>query len=157
MEPTSRLPRVLLIDDDPVFRNLMAEIARVRDVHLDAYESLMDLGSVGLIGDYTVAIVDYCLEDMTGIEIGQYLQAFFAKTPMVLVSTLDRSAILESNWPAPIAKFINKSAGCEAILLSALAVAAWNDPKEVRNDEKSQPERQDSGRKDFEPILPEKY
>ena len=155
MELDAKATRVLLIDDDPVFRNLMAEVARARGVSLDPYESLLDLGSVGLIGDYTVAIVDYRLEQMTGIEIGEYLQAFFNKTPMVLVSTMDRSAILESKWPTPIAKFINKSAGCEAILLSALAVEVWNAPGEVRYDETTRVTRSHPGRRDSEEVLPE--
>ena len=121
MEQRAEAPRILLIDDDPTFRNLMAKVAARRGIALDAYESLLDLGSVGLISGYDVAIVDYHLEQMTGIEIAEYLKAFFAETPMVLVSILTCDEISEAAWPAPIVRFMNKNAGCEAILNSALA------------------------------------
>jgi DNA-binding NarL/FixJ family response regulator len=87
----------------------------------------MDLGSIGRISGYDVAIIDYRLHDMTGIEIAEYLQAFFSDTPMVLVSALDDDEIPETNWPAPIAKFMNKKAGCSAILLAALSLASWKE------------------------------
>lgn len=134
MTQLSTTTRVFLLDDDPVFCNLMAKVAKRHGVHLDAYESLMDLDSIGQILDYDVAIIDYNLQEMTGIEVGEYLRPFFAKTPVILVSIQDQSEIEEPHLPGAISQFVNKEVGCETILLTSLAAAARSVRSEDAND-----------------------
>lgn len=111
--------RLVLIDDDRVYNAVMLRAAVLAGVELDVFTSLADLGSVGLLGDYDAAIVDYQLEQMTGIEVAEYLSAFFKDVPMVLVSQCDNLPGDPKKWPSSIAKFVPKKAGYQHVLESA--------------------------------------
>jgi CheY-like chemotaxis protein len=102
--------RFVLIDDDPTYRAVILRAAELEGLDLDVYESLMDLGSVGMLGRYDAAIVDYDLGNLNGVEIAEYLSALFGDIPMVLVSEKTRSPG-EKGWPASIKSFVNKSQG----------------------------------------------
>lgn len=111
-------PRYLLIDDDPVFSSIMVAAAFRQGIHLEAYPSLKSMHSVGNLGHYQGVILDYQLDQMTGVEIGQYMSAFFPATPVVLVSAGERRP--ESSWPPCIREFVPKSAGHGHVLASIL-------------------------------------
>lgn len=114
--------RIVLIDDDPVYRRIMKRAAKMADIDVDIYESLMDLGSVGLLANYDVAIVDYHLEAMTGVEIGEYLASMMSGKPMILVSR-DRLTDSDKSWPSSIKKFMNKDEGYTNVLNEARKLA----------------------------------
>jgi DNA-binding response OmpR family regulator len=113
--------RVLLLDDDPMFGSLMTAAARRHGIELDYYPSLLDLGFIGRIEDYTAAIVDYDLGQMTGLEIGKYLSAFLKDTPMVLISASERRRDAKE-WDDCIRSFVRKDKGHDAILGAVKAV-----------------------------------
>lgn len=128
--------RLVLIDDDAAFCKIIASFAESRGLILDWYRSLQEMGSVGRLSDYGTAIVDYDLGPMNGVEIAEYLPAFFGKMPMVLISGKDRREGETNKWPASIRKFVHKDAGPDAILDEAVAlldeVAPWTkDRREV--------------------------
>jgi CheY-like chemotaxis protein len=110
--------RMVLIDDDPVYRTIVTRCAQMAGIDLDVYESLLDLGAIGLLGRYDAAIVDYDLGNMNGIEIAEYLSSLFGDIPMVLVSEKARSPD-ERGWPNSIKKFMKKSEGYAAALNEA--------------------------------------
>ncbi len=122
--PESRKRHLVLIDDDQVYNAVMLRAADLAGVRLDVFTSLADLGSVALLGRYDAAIVDYQLEQMTGIEVAEYLAAFFKDLPMVLVSQCENAPTDERAWPASIATFIPKRAGYQYVLEHAAGLCA---------------------------------
>ncbi len=113
-------PKILLIDDDPTFRNVMVSVAKSSRSEMAAYESLLDLGALDLIMLYDVAIIDYKLEGMTGLEISEHLNAFFEDIPMLLVSSLGRSDIPQFEKTTGDISYICKSAGSRKIFNTAI-------------------------------------
>jgi len=111
--------RLVLIDDDPVLGNAMVMAAKRLGFELDYFESMLDLGFVGRLDDYDVAIVDYDLGSMNGIEIAEYLDALFGDIPMLLVSCTEREARTGEQWPAAVRRFVRKDSGYFPILEAA--------------------------------------
>lgn len=118
MDTEQRPQRFVLIDDDPTFRAILLRAASIHGVEVDVYESLEDLGAVGLLSRYDVAIIDYDLGALNGIEIAEYLEILCSNTPMILVSAKDRRANARK-WPKSIKQFIPKSMGYAYILEQA--------------------------------------
>lgn len=114
---------IVLIDDDTSFGLIMKQLAKQRGVHLDYFPSLGDLGYVALLGKYGVAILDYDLGGMTGLEISDYMQAFFANIPTLIVSATLRQAVKIDKNAAMPRPFVHKDHGYEAILTTALSLA----------------------------------
>ncbi len=112
--------RIVLIVDDPVYNSVLVKYAALAGIEIDVYESLAEMGSIGRLGNYDAAIVDYDLGGLTGVEIGEYLSAFFGHIPMVLVSASEREAKSNSPWPESIMTFCIKSDGHAFVLNEAL-------------------------------------
>ena len=118
--------RYLLIDDDATYRAIMVRCAQMAGMELEAYESLADLGSVGLLGRFDTAIVDYNLDQMTGVEIADYLDHLFTDVPMVLVSSAEQLPDGRP-WPQSIKMFVKKSRGYTFVLEQAKRCASgWS-------------------------------
>lgn len=103
--------RYVLIDDDASYRTILVRCAGMEGMDIDVYESLMDLGSVAMLGRYDAAIIDYDLGALNGVEIAENISALFGDIPVILVSEKDRAPDGNKNWPKSIKKFIKKSHG----------------------------------------------
>lgn len=114
----TRTPRMVLIDDDPSYTSILKRKAEVAGIELDAFHSLADLGFVALLRNYDVAIIDYELEEMNGVEIAEYMSKLLDGMPMVLISATDRSAEM-SHCPGNIRVFVNKSDGFDKVITAA--------------------------------------
>jgi len=114
--------RIILIDDDPFFGSIMKQVAAQRGVELSHFLSLADLGFVSLLGQYDVAILDYDLGNMTGVEIGEYLTAFFGDLPMLLISSTMRRARKCDLADGRAQPFVDKKRGYDAVMSAALAL-----------------------------------
>ncbi|WP_141735096.1 response regulator [Oligoflexus tunisiensis] len=112
--------RIILIDDDRSFGLIMKQCAIQRGVSLDYFESLADLGFVALVGSYDVAILDYDLGNMTGVEIGEYLAALFDRMPMLLISGTMRTPSPDEIRKGLVRPFLHKNSGYDRILTTAL-------------------------------------
>ncbi|HYX33532.1 MAG TPA: hypothetical protein VE954_10490 [Oligoflexus sp.] len=112
-------PRIVLIDDDPVYGAVIGRWAALEGVKMDVFNSLDDLGFVGLLAKYDVAIVDYDLGDISGKDVADYMTTLFGNKPMVMISVVDRSKEMMS-CPSCVKTFMKKSAGYEKILNAAL-------------------------------------
>jgi len=117
----STSPRCILIDDDPIYNSIMLRCAEQEKIDLEVFSSLIDMGFVGLLGRYDVAIVDYDLGQMTGLEIAQYLTALFGDIPMILVSAKERTK-KQTIWPKSIKAFVHKSRGYSSVLKKAKSI-----------------------------------
>lgn len=111
--------KVVLIDDDPVYGAVIRRWAELEKVNLDVYNSLDDLGFLGLLSQYDVVIVDYDLGELNGKDVADYMATLFNNKPMVMISLVDRSTEI-MNCPSCVKAFMKKSAGYEKILNTAL-------------------------------------
>lgn len=114
-------PRIVLIDDDPVYGAVIGRWAQIEGVELDVFHSLDDLGFVGLLSQYDVAIVDYDLGQINGKDVADYMTTLFGNKPMIMISGVDRSQEL-LDCPSCVKAFMKKSAGYEKILNTALDI-----------------------------------
>lgn len=112
--------RILVIDDDPAFGQIMKALAQSHGIACDWAESLDALGRVGKVGEYDLAILDYFLEQFTGGEIAEYVEVFFSKVPVVIVSSSPDIHAQQRKWPQCVKVFVDKSAGAKSILKQAL-------------------------------------
>jgi CheY-like chemotaxis protein len=113
-------PRLVLIDDDPTYCTIMSRIAGEENISLTTFTSLEEMGTVGRLADFDVALVDYDLGGMNGIEVGEYINSFFKNKPMVLVSGSNRKDLLSKKWPPSIKAFVCKTEGYRQVLRKAL-------------------------------------
>ncbi len=114
-------PRIVLIDDDPVYGAVIGRWAQLEGVELDVFHSLDDLGFVGLLSKYDVAIVDYDLGEINGKDVAEYMTTLFGNKPMIMISGVDRSKEM-MNCPSCVKAFMKKSAGYEKILNTAVSI-----------------------------------
>ncbi len=123
------MPHFVLVDDDPIFAKLLEKVAASQRVRLttfcypsDAYRELPNL-------DFDVAIIDYDLGRVTGVQLCQYLERLHRKVPVLLVSHLPKieSRGSASDW---IFRALNKGAGPYSILVSAIGAHQQRKRKE---------------------------
>lgn len=114
---------IVLIDDDPIFCSLMEEHARRMSINLHFFHDLLEVQNSGALQKYQVAILDYQLEQMNGLEVANWIPSFFNDMPIVLVSYEDRNQEnTASAWPGSVRCFVHKREGVKSILAHALAV-----------------------------------
>jgi CheY-like chemotaxis protein len=106
-------PRILIVDDDAVFTQILSRAALRRGIQSKAVSNLSDVGHP-TSWDFDVAVVDYDLRIVNGIEFTDYLNHFCAQIPIVLVSARKREN--DGSWPANIRGFVSKDLGNDAIL-----------------------------------------
>lgn len=107
-----RLPRIAVIDDDPLFGKIMEQLGRKLGVEIKHFEDFETLAG------YDVAIVDYDLGSMTGLDIGRHVERYIGSLPIILVSRTKLSK--DPSWPRCIKKFVYKGLGAYAILDAAV-------------------------------------
>jgi CheY-like chemotaxis protein len=112
-------PRVLIVDDDPVFQRLMARIAVKESLNITAVGSMEELDGIA-DWNFDVAIIDYLLGPVTGIDLVRYLENASTCPPVVLVSHTRK---IETNvWPVSVRDFVHKALGPYAVLDAAYEV-----------------------------------
>ncbi len=108
---------ILIIDDDPLCCELLKSYIESRTSYAaDACLSLADLGSIGMLADYDLIIIDYELEDMTGIEIAEYLDAFFPHKPAIVITGNSFLPAPSNHLPKSVRIFVSKSIGPEGVV-----------------------------------------
>ncbi len=110
-------PHVLLVDDDPVFGKIMAQYARKFGytlTYVASVENLPDLNHTA----FDVAILDYDLGAVTGVELASYFESCCTPLPIVMVSQSKHDE--RGDWPGAVHEFVHKSLGPYAILDAAV-------------------------------------
>lgn len=119
-------PKILVIDDDSQFaKQLLKEGERI-GADIDWYNSFSELGRVGRLGEYDCVVADLSSDPVTGIEIAQYVTAFFSDLPVILVSddSADEKVGFIRRLPQAIQARIPKAAGASYIMRTAVEMAA---------------------------------
>lgn len=113
----ARQAKVLLIDDDPLFRALMVRLGSSLGIDVEAYESIVEMEPFSRINDYDGAIFDYYLGLQDGMDIVSHLKPFFEKIPTILVSAdADIQSVVTANPKSGVSAFAHKSLGAVKIL-----------------------------------------
>jgi CheY-like chemotaxis protein len=114
-QTTTARQKILLLDDDPVFRGVMIALAKARNIDIDAYESLQELDTFLQIESYNGMILDHHLAERLASEDISGLDAFFSSRPVLLVSA-DEGARLALDTQPAFRKFVPKIDGPKKIL-----------------------------------------
>ncbi len=109
--------KVLIIDDDETYCSLLKNSIEAEfDLKADCFESLSHLGNIGCLSRYSLVILDYFLDKMTGVEIAEYLDALFPGKPSLLISASHQLHRIHSKFPKSVRAVIPKSAGLKCIM-----------------------------------------
>lgn len=132
MRRPGHLPKILLIDDDPIFGKIMKNAAAHKGAPITYCCTLEEFAGLDH-WDFDIAIVDFDLGAVTGLELTAYMSQFLSEeVPVILVSqTKHRNS---KEWPGAIREFVHKNVGPFAILdaaFEAFEIASSN--KETRN------------------------
>ena len=122
--PSGRQKRieVLLVDDDPLFRRLVSGALDPDYFTVAAFESLPDVGSISQVGAFDIAVIDYYLPSVNGVEIAEYVDAFFKAMPVILVSGGRPGGDAEKLWPSCIKRYVEKSAGVGEVINAIIEI-----------------------------------
>jgi DNA-binding NtrC family response regulator len=121
-----RVPRILLVDDDPLFEAIMAHVAAREHISLTAVRSAKEIYRHLRELQFDVAILDYDLGRTTGFELATFLNSQGEKAPIIVVSA--HVTIPKLRWPANVKDFFSKSVGPYPILGSAVRMFESESP-----------------------------
>jgi DNA-binding response OmpR family regulator len=121
---------ILVIDDDPTFRDLIRTVGQALKLPVTTVASLEEMPSFAALKDYDIAIIDFKLERFCGIEIAEYVDVFFKNLPVLIISSENLDPSPTNRWPSCIKKFVHKSFGPFAILHRSMNL--WNDEQEKK-------------------------
>ncbi len=121
---------ILVIDDDPTFRDLIRTVGQALKLPVTTVASLEEMPSFAALKDYDIAIIDFNLERFCGVEIAEYVDVFFKSLPVLIISGENLDPTPASRWPSCIKKFVHKSFGPYAILQRSMKL--WNDEQDSR-------------------------
>lgn len=107
-------PRLLIVDDDPVFGRVMKAVAEAGGWTVTFYSSVSKAYEHAGDGPWDAAIIDYDLGRVTGVQFGNYLDRMGGRIPILLVSALRVPA--DFKWPTPVSGFLSKKTKPEDIL-----------------------------------------
>lgn len=117
---TAPIASIVLIDDCPDFRRIMTSYAQKYNINLKSYASLAEMYTFAHLKNFDLALIDFHLESLCGIEIANYVDIFFDDLPVVLVSG---DSLQESEeWPKCIKGFIEKKWGPNLLLQRSLEI-----------------------------------
>jgi DNA-binding response OmpR family regulator len=114
-------PRLLLIDDDPLFGHILGRTADNLHIDLDVVESVEQIGFIAGMVDYDIIIVDQYMHFMSGMEVAAYVSAFFVSKTVVLISS---SSLIKDGGlglPSFVDAFVHKDEGYYRVLKQAMA------------------------------------
>ena len=118
-----RAPRVLLIDDDPLFGVILFRVALAGKIALNHVVSPGAVEADKIRETYDFIITDYDLGNITGVQLIHSLEACNQALPTILVSSY--RGIPSPNLPQSILYSIHKCEGPQRILYAA--VHAFNE------------------------------
>ena len=114
----STAPRVLLIDDDPLFGAILSRLAKAANIVLKHEASPGAVDAHKIRDNYDFIIADYDLQKVTGIQLIQSLESCNQALPTILVSSY--GGVPSTKLPPSILLSLHKCEGPQRILYAAL-------------------------------------
>lgn len=115
--------KAVLIDDDPLFCTLFAQFAKKLGVTVHYYHSVTELAYNLVHERYDVAIVDFDLGTVTGVDLAAALPMLLGDMPVIIISGDDRDRELFKPKELKIVDFCLKNTGPWHILGRACEVS----------------------------------
>ncbi len=116
-------PRILLVDDDPIFCCAFEKLASRYHVPVVTFDSFREFDNKPN-WDYDMVLMDYNLGKLNGIQFAEYIEQTVGDVPLLLVSGTHRKKSAIEPWPKLIRGFSNKERGLEAVFDDAMRVFA---------------------------------
>jgi two-component system, NtrC family, response regulator HydG len=111
------LPRILLIDDDTSFGRIMVKFSEKAALPLTYCSSVEELESID-ISKFDVAILDYELQNITGVQLARLLSRLGLDIPVMVISSYQQISV--QDLPPCVVSFVPKTGGPLEILSKAL-------------------------------------
>ncbi len=109
-------PRIILIDDDETFGKVMLAFAAREHLSLTFVRSVRDIYNLNH-WDYDIALVDYNLGKVNGLQLTNYLEHYLHPKLVFLISA--NKEIPQDLWPPSVKGFVSKADGVISILDTA--------------------------------------
>jgi DNA-binding response OmpR family regulator len=119
--------RFLLIDDDPIFCELLRHDADTQGVLLDCYTSLLEFDHRQPALNYDGVFLDFDMGQITGPDSIGYISSLFGNIPIILISALPYDDIRLHLSGNAIDHFVQKSEGYRNILQAGIALRQEQD------------------------------
>jgi DNA-binding response OmpR family regulator len=113
-------PRMLLVDDDPLFCRSVRHAAKKLGLDLTVCTTVGQVTSLQSGVPFDVAILDYFFGELTAFQLADLLDG---EVPVLLVSNTSARQLSSDTWPGGIERFVHKNLGVDAILAEALFTA----------------------------------
>lgn len=113
-------PRLLLIDDDPIYGHIMGRTADNLNLDLDVVQSVEQIGFIVGMMEYDIIIVDQHMHYMSGMEVAAYVSSFFESKTVVLISSSPVVRDGGLGLPSFVSAFVHKDEGYYRVLKQAL-------------------------------------
>ena len=113
------VPRLLLVDDDPVFCKVLAEVAKRERIPIVCFTSVKEAYAKVRDIDFDIALLDYDLGPVTGVQLANFIVGHHQKgASALLVSNLGE--LKNADFPSFIKSSVNKHGGAYKVLVAAL-------------------------------------
>ena len=129
------LQPICLIDDDPVFReSFRRQCKKLILRQVDTFEKFEEVRKAKDLTKYACFVVDYDLEDETGIEVAKFLMDKAGRTPVLLVSGTNRPWDESHDDLVNVKAFVSKWSGLNTVVtLTSLVSSGKEFPLMVRD------------------------
>jgi CheY-like chemotaxis protein len=114
------MKRLLVVDDDAVFRAVTLQIAKQKNIDVTVCGSLQELSMMVERDHFDVVVMDYYLDNLRNFLSGAEVASVFGATPVLLISNTSQCMESGPEWPTAIRKFMHKREGAQQILEAAL-------------------------------------
>jgi DNA-binding NtrC family response regulator len=85
--------RIIVVDDDPAFRDSLAEVLRDDGHAVDTYASAEAVPGTDALPDVAVLITDYQMPGRDGMQLADTFHVGRPDTPVIMVSAHDTAAL----------------------------------------------------------------
>jgi CheY-like chemotaxis protein len=119
---TTASPRILVIDDDPLFCKMMKRTAGDNRLSVTVCKSVGEVLGLTQHLPYDVAIVDYFFGELTAVQLVDLLGK---DVPIILISGTERAKLTNEMFPISFNRFVHKNRGPITIYCEALSAIGW--------------------------------
>ncbi len=100
--------RILVVDDDPGTREAITHILTRAGFRVLSWDGVADLEAVTLGMPLRLALVDYHLPGLTGLEVARRLKNLAPECRIVLMSSEAPDPTERREWPELVDRFLSK-------------------------------------------------
>lgn len=109
--------RYLVVDDDPVFTAILTKAGQKNGFSITAHDSFVKAhATLQQNQNFDAVVVDYDLNEMTGLEAVEKFSEQYPDLPMFLISSTDRPLFISTEDLPSYCGFISKWQGYRKIL-----------------------------------------